>query len=60
MRQGENLSPILFSLFLNVLVQLMSKSYNGLSTLPKDIYSVMNNDDLEVFLKLYLLMLMLC
>ena len=34
----------------------MSKSYNGLSTLSEDICSVMNNDDLEVFFKLYLLL----
>ena len=55
-RQGENLSPILFSLFLNDLVHFMSKSYNDLSTLSEDICSVMNNDDLEVFFKLYLLL----
>lgn len=55
-RQGENLSPILFSLFLNDLVQFMSNSYNGLSTLSEDIGSILNNDDIEVFFKLYLLL----
>ena len=55
-RRGENLSPILFSLFLNDLVHFMSKSYNGLSTLSEDVCSVMNNDDLEVFFTLYLLL----
>ena len=53
--QGENLSPILFSLFLNDLVHFMSKSYNGLR-LCLNIYSVMSNDELEVFFKLYLLL----
>ena len=55
-RQDENLSPILFSLFLNDLVQFMSNSYNGLSTLSEDTGSIFNNDDIEVFFKLYLLL----
>ena len=48
-RQGENLSPILFSLFLNDLVHFMSNSYNGLSTLSEDIASILNTEDIEVF-----------
>ena len=62
-RQGENLSPILFLLFLNDLVPFMSNSYNGLSTLSEDIGSIFNNDDIDVgffffffFFKLYLLL----
>ena len=55
-RQGENLSPILFSLFLNDLVQFMSNSYNGLCTLSEDIASVLSNDNVELFFKLYLLL----
>ena len=55
-RQGENLSPILFSLFLNDLVHLMSNTYSGLATLSQDIGSILNNDDIEVFFKLYLLL----
>ena len=55
-RQGENLSPILFSLFLNDLVHFMSNSYNGLSTLSKDVASILNTEDIEVFFKLYLLL----
>ena len=50
------LTPILFSLFLNDLVQFMSNSCNGLSTLSEDIGSFFNNDDIEVFFKLYLLL----
>ena len=48
-RQGENLSPILFSLFLKDRVQIMSNSYNGLFTLSEDIGSIFNNDVIEVF-----------
>ena len=55
-RQGENLSPILFSLFLNDLVHFMSNSYNGLSTLSEDVASILNTEDIEVFFKLYLLL----
>ena len=36
-RHGENLSPILFSLFLSDLVEFMYNSYNGLSTMSEDI-----------------------
>ena len=54
MRHGENLSTILFSLFLNDLVQFMSNSYNGLSTMSEDTGSIFNNEDIEVFFKLYL------
>ena len=55
-RQVENLSPILFSLFLNDLVHFMSNSYNGLSTLSEDVASILNTEDIEVFFKLYILL----
>ena len=55
-RQGENLSPILFSLFLNDLVHFMSNSYNGLATLSEDVASILNTEDIEVFFKLYILL----
>ena len=54
--QGENLSPILFSLFLNDLVHFMSNSYNGLATLSEDVASILNTEDIEVFFKLYILL----
>ena len=34
----------------------MSNSYSGLSTLSEDIASVLSNDDVELFFKLYLLL----
>ena len=46
----------MFSLFLNCLVEFMSNAYNGLSTLSEDIGSTFNNEDIEVFFKLYLLL----
>ena len=55
-RQGENLSPNLFSLFLNDLVHFLSNSYNGLSTLSEAVASILNTEDIEVFFKLYLLL----
>ena len=54
--QVENLSPILFSLFLNDLVHFMSNSYNGLTTLSEDVASILNTEDIEVFFKLYILL----
>ena len=34
----------------------MSNSYNGLSTLSEDVACILNTEDIEVFLKLYLLL----
>ena len=50
----ENLSQILFSLFLNDLTQFMSKCYDGLKLLTDEVHSVFDNQDVEVYFKLYL------
>ena len=55
-RQGENLSPVLFSLFLNDLNQFMSQKYNGLSSLSNIVSEMLSDDDVEVFLKLFVLL----
>jgi len=55
-RQGENLSPILFSIFLNDLVQHISTSYKGLSVLSESINTVLSDDTVEVYVKLFLLL----
>ncbi len=55
-RQGENLSPILFSIFLNDLVQHISGSYDGLTDLADCIKDKLSDDTVEVYLKLYLLL----
>ena len=35
-RPGENLSPMLFAIYLNDFKAVLSKSYDGLSMLPSD------------------------
>ena len=55
-RQGENLSPILFSLFLNDLTNFMSDKYEGLQFLKEHINDMLSDDEMEVYLKLYLLL----
>ena len=46
---GENLSQILFSLFLNDLAQFMSKCYDGLNLLTDEVLSLFDNQDVEVY-----------
>ena len=55
-RQGENLSPILFSLFLNDLTEFIAHAYNGLVDVSEMSILLLGNDDIEVFFKLYLLL----
>ena len=55
-RQGENLSPILSSLFLNRLVEFNPHGFDGLSDITEVIHLFCNNDDIEVYLKLYILL----
>ena len=55
-RQGENLSPILFSIYLNDLVAHMSKFCNGLETLSHSVKMHLSDDTVEVYLKLFLLL----
>ena len=55
-RQGENLSPLLFAMYLNDLSQFLSNKVKGLVDLSQDIKDLASDDDVEVFLKLYLLL----
>jgi hypothetical protein len=55
-RQGENLSPVLFSLFLNDLNQFLSQHYNGLVSLSSVVNDTLSNFDVEVYFKLYILL----
>ena len=50
-RQGENLSPILFSIYLNDFQNTLRNKSNGLNALSNEIQG-----ELEVFLKLYTLL----
>ena len=54
-RQGENLSPILFSLFLNDLRSYLSEHIDGL-LLPWSISKDLDFPDIDLFFKLFLLL----
>lgn len=53
---GVNLSPILFSLFLIDLVEFMSRGIDDLPGITEAIHLLCDNDDVEVYFKLYLLL----
>jgi sorting nexin-29 len=56
-RQGENLSPLLFALFLNDLKEFLSREMNGLPTVSGEAVKVNLNDcDVNVFCNLFVLL----
>ena len=55
-RQGENLSPLLFAIYLNDFEACLRKYYNGLQELSGDINKFLSDEDVEVFVKLYVLL----
>ena len=56
MRQGDNLSLLLFALFINDFESFLSARYEGLSSLNSLFTDVTSNDELETFLKLFILL----
>ena len=50
-RQGENLSPLLFALYINDLKNFLSEKYNGLNTISSSLVN-----ELNVYLKLFCLL----
>ena len=56
MRQCVNLSPILFSLFLNDLIDLLSCSFSGLEHVTTLVHQTLETNEVEVFLRLYILL----
>ena len=55
-RQGENLSPLLFSLYLNDLQEFLSKAYEGLNVASELIERFNQTDDTVLYLKLFALL----
>ena len=55
-RQGDNLSPLLFALYINDFESFLSARYEGLSSLNSLFTDVTSNDELETFLKLFILL----
>ena len=55
-RQGENLSPLLFAIYLNDFEQHVSKYYDGLTSFSRAVKHYLSDEDVEVFLRLFLLL----
>ena len=55
-RQGENLSPMLFAIYLNDFENFLKKHYYGLTYLSLAIKRELSDDDIEVFVRLYVLL----
>jgi hypothetical protein len=52
-RQGENLSPLLFALYLNDLEEYLARAYNGLNKVSKLMQEHTETEDIVVYLKLF-------
>ena len=55
-RQGENLSPVLFAIFLNDFQEYLSSSCTGLDDIHTAMSSSSENSDLHTFIKLFTLL----
>jgi hypothetical protein len=55
-RQGENRSPILFSIFLNDLSEFVSNKYTGLVNISNATLECLSDDVIDVYVKLFLLL----
>ena len=55
-RQGENLSPILFALYLNDFQTFIKGNFNGVDLLPLNMKNIMFDKGVDVFLVLFTLL----
>ena len=55
-RQGENLSPLLFALFLSDLESFLSSKYNGLKKFQDNANNFIDDDNCALFLNLFVLL----
>ena len=55
-RQGENLSPLLFAIYLNDFEGYVSQEYEGLAFVGREINRVLGDDVLEMYIRLYILL----
>ena len=56
MRQGENLSSLLFAVYLNDFQEHLSSFYGGLSSLVNDIHGYLDDKEIETFARLHCLL----
>ena len=55
-RQGENLSPFLFALYINDFELFIRQRFQGVDVLPPDLKSSLLEDGIDVYLKLFSLL----
>ena len=55
-RQGEDLSPVLFALFLNDLQAYIARDYGGLKMVDELVNELLSDDVIDVYFRLYVLL----
>lgn len=55
-RQGENLSPLLFAIYLNDFQSFLSKNCRGTLDIAKDAAQILNEPSVGIYLQLYVLL----